>query len=690
MLHIALTIFLSALLLFQIQPIIAKYILPWYGGTATVWSVCLLFFQLALLAGYSYAHILYKFLSPARQALTHCIFVFAALLILPVTPNEELAFAKVNFPALNILLLLLSSVGIPFFLISATGPLFQYWFKFLFPSSSPYRLYALSNAGSLLGLLSYPFLVEPLLTLQMQTWLWSAGFTLYALLGSVCAWAVYRAPFSDDIKRRIQPVRSSAPGIKDKIIWIALAMSGSVLLLATTNQICLDIAVVPFLWVLPLSIYLLSFILCFNHNHWYKRAFWIPLFFISCLIGFYILILAANSSIFLQITIHTIILFSGCMICHGELTRNKPHPEYLTGFYLMLALGGALGGLFVSLIAPLIFNGYWELQVIWVIVMILTGVCLFRTPMKLRYWQNLSLQTGWITLCAVFALILFSHIVNIGQNIIVAKRNFYGVLRVLEITHPDLQHLRERRLLHGAIKHGSQIINDEKSRRMPTTYYGFDSGIGIAIHAHPDYHKTYNRFRIGIVGMGTGTIASLTSSNDFLKFYEINPEVITISQTYFTFLRDTATDWQVILGDARISLMDEYESGGSQEFDVLGVDAFSSDAIPVHLLTLEAFQLYWRHIKTNGILAVHISNRHLNLENVVRLAGQALNKHVIKIANEGDNRNLTDNSIWILLTNNDVFLRQPSVIETMHSIDETVNNPALWTDSYSNLFSVLK
>ena len=689
MLRFALTIFLSAFLLFQVQPIIARFILPWFGGTSAVWTVCLLFFQLVLLAGYSYAHALRMFLRPFHQAVLHLSLLVSALLLLPITPDSSLQPGLGADPFTSILLLLTVTVGIPYLLVSASGPLLQHWFKLNFPDSSPYRLYALSNVGSLLGLLTYPFLVEPLISLQAQTWFWSTGFVLLVISTASCAWPCLFQHKNGQLFDNTEVSISGAtrPKHSDRVLWILLSASASVLLLATTNQVCQDIASVPFLWLLPLSLYLLSFIICFDHSRWYDRRLWLPVLLVSIPCGIYVILLGSKTSIFFQICTYNVILFAACMVCHGELVRLKPHADRLTGFYLSIAFGGALGGIFVSIIAARLFNGYWELQLIWCTILVLFGICLFREQRIMQYWKNLLLQIAWGSVCGIVALVCLGHILNWDSEIVYKNRNFYGILRIKEYAPVSGDPLRDRVLMNGSIWHGNQIINNEKTRRWPTSYYGHNSGIGVAISHHPT-HNDDSGLHIGVVGMGVGTIAALAGENDTLRFYEINPLVIEVSQSYFSFLDDTAATWQAIAGDARVSMEKELANNQNQHFDVLAVDAFSGDAIPVHLLTLEAFELYKTHLKNDGILAIHISNRHLRLTPVVVSAAEHLGMQAIKIVNPDNYGAGVFESEWILLTNNKAFLDS----EAMKKIAVSQKMPKAdkpWTDDYSNLLSIV-
>lgn len=688
----AFTVFISAFLLFLVQPIIVKSILPWYGGTATVWVVCLLFFQITLLCGYLYAHLIRTLVTPKHQIIIHGCLILCACLFLPIIPDLNLRPLTVDNPVYDIWTLLIITLGVPFLLVSASGPLLQYWFSEVYPKTNSYRLYAVSNTGSLLALLIYPFVMEPMLSLYSQAWLWSSLFLIYIVVCGLCMHLFFK------IKGGAVPVdaqfeKFSKSPLTDRVLWVLLSASASVLLLASTNQICQDVASVPFLWILPLVLYLLSFIICFDKSKWYDRRVWTPLFFLSIAFGLYAILRGSILSIILQVVAYLTVLFTGCMVCHGEVVRIKPHQSQLTGFYLYIALGGALGGIFVTLIAPAIFKGYWELQLIWCVIFILYGYCLFRNNAIISYSRRIALQFCWVLFCGFLALVLIGQIDNWHKNVIAVERNFYGVLRVVEYKDAEEKEPQKRILFNGSIIHGNQLVNNATARLMPTTYYGKNSGVGLAILGHPK-HKIFlsneEQFRIAVIGMGAATISALANTDDFIRFYEINPQVVSFAKKYFTFLDDTSAQWEVKLGDARTSL--EFEDVGSDNpaFDVIAVDAFTGDSIPVHLLTIEAFELYWLHLNEDGILVVHTSNRHLRLESIVKLAAERLNKQVFIVANEGEGERATDDSTWVLMTNNEEFLRENKT-KVIDSIDKQESKSLnMWTDNYSNLFDVLQ
>ena len=704
-----LAIFLSAFLLFQVEPIIARYILPWFGGGPAIWTTCMLFFQLLLLVGYSYAHLLAINFSPKHQILVHLSLVVVSLLFLPITPSDSWKPVGDDNPMLVILLLLSVTIGGPFLLISASGPLLQHWFSRAHPTLSPYRLYALSNVGSLLGLLSYPFWVEPHLSLGTQTLLWSAGYVLYALMTTWGAIQLFRLPTKIISSANSTSPPAERPPFFNKLLMILLSACGSLVLLASTNQICRDVAVIPFLWVFPLSLYLLSFILCFDHPRWYHRGFWTPFLFVS--LSFVVFLLGHDYgeeelNLSLQIVLYSAALFGCCMVCHGELVRLKPPTTYLTSFYLMIALGGALGGLFVNLVAPVLFNGYWEFHAGLIATVVLLGICVFHSPdhcpsVTIRVLATV-LWMGWIGLLITF---LWAHIQEQQVSSILTQRNFYGVLRVYE-EDMDTPYA-SRSLYHGRISHGAQFLNPPLRSR-PRTYYGPDSGISWAIRHHPHQlhgqnlaeHDSPRPFNVGIIGLGVGTIAAFSRPGDSYRFYEIDPDVVEIATTHFTYLGEGQGKQQVILGDGRISLEREFRNHERQQFDVLAIDAFSSDAIPIHLLTKEAFALYWEHLNNEGILAVNISNRHLDLSPVVRVLARELGKEAVWIEDLGEDWDEENNDSerefpgtygndWVLVTSNHSFLHAPEVVDRIEPWPTNTPREILWTDDYSNLFEVI-
>ncbi len=765
----ALTIFTGAFLLFQVQPLIGKYILPWFGGGPGVWTTCMLFFQMLLLAGYAYAHVISRYLKARQQAGVHLVLLLGSLTLLPITPADSWKPVGGGNPTLQILTLLAATIGLPYFVLSATGPLMQQWFSQTNRGRSPYRLYALSNVGSLLALLTYPFYFETHFTRVMQARLWAWGLVVYVACCGSCAVKLWRASrtgdgsgFADERTTADDEVPLST---RSQLLWLLLPACASVLLLATTNKLCLDVAVFPFLWVAPLAIYLLSFIICFDSPRWYAR-FPFTLALIAAFTALsWALFKAADWSVARQITVYCSALFVCCMVCHGELYRLKPDPRHLTRYYLMIAAGGACGGLFVAVGAPLVFKDYYELHWgmllcallfvyvcatdgrvatpptaaaaaeqanarmspswrwlgctlpwfvfagldwllvrlmheakadsrhffiglrigMWALVVVMAAAWVARGKLKsFRYWR--ALTCVWLTL-GVFGLsaALWIQARDSGDDRVYQSRNFYGVLTVYEHSKSDpLAHYFL--LQHGRITHGLQFTDPAQSK-WPISYYGPESGIALGVGALPERPR-----RIGVVGLGTGTMAAHARPGDYLRIYEINPQVLEVATTHFSYLTNFASNsgkLDIVMGDARLSL----EKEPPQNFDLLVLDAFSSDAIPIHLLTREAFAVYGRHLNSNGIIAVHISNHYLDLEPiVVRLAGAWNYKLAAIDYDDTDNEGewWLYSSTWILLSQSQAVINSAPIRQAAYTIGTNSNNGPFWTDDFSSLFPILR
>jgi len=618
MIRFAIQIFLSAFLLFQVQPIVARFILPDFGGAANVWTICLVFFQVFLLVGYTYAYLLDRWLPPLKQALVHATLVFVTLIIfLPINLDSVNQTVDNQSPQLGIVLLLISSIAAPYVLVSSSGPLFQNWFRSRYPTHDTYRLYSLSNIGSLLGLLSYPFLIEPLLSLHQQSLLWSTGFMLYFIWTLACLYSLRHVSTSAiDEGETVEPIR-----VADAFIWVSMAGIATMLLLATTNKITMDVASVPFLWILPLTLYLLSFIICFDRPKWYVRKLWIPLLFVVSLVGLRALLLASHASIYFQVSAYLGMIFVGCMVCHGELYRLRPNAKKLTRYYLLISLGGAVGGVFVALVAPRIFNDYYELQLSWIALFVLAGVCIFANSQFRHRVVDLGAQVAWAICIACFGIFLFFEAFTGRTTVLEQVRGFYGVLKLnsheLPEDHPSGAN-RYLSLAHGMITHGTEYYKDDTPLLVPSSYYSADSGVGLAIESQSQ--ALTRGLDVGVVGMGVASISALCESCRSLAFYEIDPNVVALEKKWFSSLstvREKGVETNVFVGDGRKLLQAQWESTQQPQFDVLAIDAFSGDSVPVHLLTRESFLLYFQQMRENGVLAVHVSNRHLDLVPVV-------------------------------------------------------------------------
>jgi spermidine synthase len=672
----ALCIFLSAFLLFQVQPMIGKFILPWFGGTPAVWSTALLFFQALLTGGYAYAYWLVR---RAKQGWIHLALLGMTLALLsalglawssPVTPSADMRPAGAGFPVFHIFFLLLVSVGLPYFVLAANGPLMQAWFSRAFPERSYARLYALSNVGSLLGLLAYPILIEPVLTLRQQGWAWAIGFVLFALVAGALA---FRAR-SD--RGEPHEAADGKPSPSLRALWIILSGTASLFLLSVTNQISQEVAVIPFLWVLPLTVYLLSFILTFSDVGLYDRRIYALLFALASLAALWALWQTAALNVLLQIAVYTIFLFLACMICHGELYRLRPHARHLTGFYLMVSIGGAAGGLFVNLVAPFIFSGYWEFYLAG-----LTTIVLLIFTLLPRFSARPEAVVRAVGVSFLLGLLLFSAGLNSNQSALFAERNFYGVVRVRSMDDGVYS------MIHGATVHGLQFTDD---RSRPTTYYTEESGIGLLLLNHP---RRGQGLRVGVLGLGVGTLAAYAEPGDTYRFYEINPVVIRLAEGeggYFTFLAESRAEAPVVPGDARISLEQELTGGNPQQFDVLALDTFSSDSIPVHLVTKEAFALYLEHLAPGGVIAAHISNRHLDLQPVLWRLAREYALEIVQVNRFASLAKGEYPSQWVLLTRDPALLDSLQLGSRAQGFDGYSTPVRLWTDDFSNLFQLLK
>ncbi|HEY2845365.1 MAG TPA: fused MFS/spermidine synthase, partial [Bryobacteraceae bacterium] len=619
----AATIFLSAFLLFQVQPMIAKFILPWFGGSAAVWSAALLFFQLLLLAGYLYAHCLIRYVKPKRQVVVHCTLLAISLITLPIIPKDYWKPVGGTDPLWGILLLLGATVGLPYTLLSATSPLLQAWYLRARSGVIPYRLFALSNFGSMLALLSYPFLVEPNIALRLQAKLWSVGFAAFAV---ACGFAAWKSRNGTDALQTAAQEEAKPPRFSTILLWIGLAACASTLLLATTSHLTQNVAPIPLLWIAPLSIYLLSFILAFESDKIYQPWLFLPLGLVSLGVFTYGMSEYENNTDVIKRLIPMLCgaLFIACMVCHGELARRKPHPRYLTLFFLMVSLGGAIGGLFVALLAPHIFPNYWEMPIAITGLGVLIAIVLSYDDDGAP--RPLAIRAALLIVALSFGVYLARLERRSNQDYILSARNFYGVLRVRD-DPPDDNARGVRVLIHGTINHGTQLLGPGGGR-IPTSYFGETSGISRAIRAK----GAKGPIRIGILGLGAGVTATLARAGDTLHYYEINPLVFQIAQTKFDFWKACPADKQLYFGDGRLTLEGMKES---ENLDFLAMDAFTSDAVPMHLLTHEAYLTYQRHMKPDGVLAINISNRYLDLEPIIAQAAKEMGWTGMLVYDEG-------------------------------------------------------
>ena len=705
---LGITILLSAFLLFQVQPIISKFILPWFGGGPGVWTTCMVFFQVVLFAGYAYAHLLTK-LPHRTQGLVHGIIVLAALVALPIAPAETWKPTGEENPVTRILLLLSCTVGLPYFVLATTSPLVQVWHLRQTGGGNPWRLYALSNFGSLAALLTYPFVVEPRSDVIQQTWGWSAAFLVLAALLLLHAWRdrhlsmmLPEVPADDAATAEEKPIRWY-----HRPLWLLLPALASVMLLAATSHVCQDVAVIPFLWVVPLSLYLISFIITFDHERWYVPFLWaLPAVIILAITAALTrlpetidlrseltwLPEALRQALPPKLTIDLkpnylyelgwafAAMFFGVMLCHGELTRLKPSTRHLTQFYLIMSAGGALGGLCVSLLCPRIFTLYWEWPIALTATFVLASIVLIRSV-----WKRVPVAAAIPTILLLIAPLIVPGAWLIKRYAFLTDkteenvRNFYGTISVERIddTESDSYSLL---LYHGTITHGIQNFGDAWSKE-PSSYYGKHTGIGIALSTL----TTKPGAKVGIIGMGTATVTQYAKAGDTYRIYEINPEIVRIAHKHFTYLSEMqqrGARLEEVVGDGRLAL----EREPPQKFDVLLLDAFSGDSVPVHLLTKEALGIYEKHMNEGGIIVFNITNRYLRLKQVLEKVGQSRgwSSGFVSTDEEGDHYSTE----YLLLSKNKTFLDAlPKPDPDAEPYPEI--HPPLWTDNQHNLFQIL-
>jgi hypothetical protein len=677
-----LAIALSAFLLFLVQPIIAKQILPWFGGSASVWNTCLFFFQFLLLLGYVYAHALTRWATVGQQAFIHVGLLALSLVSLPVIPSPAWKSGE-GEPALRILLLLSTTLGLPYFLLATTSPLLQAWYFRL--RATPYRLFALSNAASLAGLSTYPFILEPNLTTTTQATLWSAGFVVF---GIICA-VVAILSAGESTKRPTSIATKSTdnaapPTTAERISWMILAGLGSLALVSVTSFVARNIVSMPLIWVVPLAIYLMTFIMAFGRGRYQGWPIAGPaLIFGLVMAGSYQY--EAWISLEWSLPVFMAGLFCICLYCHGELAASKPDPIYLTTFYILVALGGALGSLAGSVLAPLVLNGDFEMLIT------LTAIAaMFAWQRRHDVMISRALALGLAVVTMAISVGKISYEIHRSR---ILTRNFYSALRIVDVGSPPNAW---RRMEHGGIEHGSQYLDLER-RREPISYYGRSSGVALAL-ARQRQLSPSGHLAVGIVGLGAGAIAAYGESGDRFRFYEINPQVLTLAHTEFTYLSDSQANVSVALGDARLVL----EREAPQAYDALIVDAFSGDAIPIHLLTREAVQVYRNHLTPSGVLLFHISNRFVDLQPALaRLAvEEGLDARYVYDDPDGDTGDDSENgaeeedtplsvSTWVLMAADKSWMSAPGLLDRAEALEPPQPGPA-WTDDFNNILSAIR
>lgn len=690
----------GAALVFQIQPIAGKFVLPLFGGGAAVWTTCMFFFQAMLLAGYAYAHWLTTTLTPGNQAALHGALLLLSAMLLPVGFPVDGPEPGAGDPNVLIWLALLSTIGFPFVMLSATAPLMQRWASITRPARSPYGLYALSNAGALLALLTYPVLVEPNLSLEGQGFAWSGGYLLFlvaSLAGCRLLWR--RNETAAPPSAAMHDTGPSRPWTAmDAILTVILSACGVVMLLAVTNQITANVAPIPFLWIAPLIVYLLTFVICYGSARWYDRPVWGALFAVSVCLLTMLEFFSVSASIWMVISAYLLVLMCACMVCHGELYKLRSSPENLARYYLLIAVGGALGGAFVSVIAPTVFDRYWEAMIGAYLIYLVFGVGIFRDARRKRrdqdrvrkgtrqarfdWWAMRLFAVGWTVGVFSYPAIVLLVASYLPRYDIVSSRNFYGVLKVRDVTDADPP---QRRLVDGTTIHGIQSLESTR-RSVPLSYYGRRSGIGWVLERLAGADA---RLEIGVVGLGVGTLAAYGRHGDVFRFYELNPAVIDLARERFSFLGDSRAAIEVVTGDGRISLERELREEGGRSYDLLVIDAFTSDAIPVHLLTKEALEVYGAHLRPGGVLAVHVTNSYLDLVPVVGDVAAALGRHAVNLQSVASDDG-TFNADWVIVTEHPDF--GPEETPEWLTAMRLPARPAerVWTDDYSDLLGTIR
>jgi SAM-dependent methyltransferase len=669
----AATIFLSAFLLFMVQPIIAKQILPWFGGSSAVWTTALVFFQSTLLAGYAYADLTQR-LGVRRQTLLHVGLLLLSLLSLPILASPEWKPQGDEAPIVRILLLLVATIGLPYFLLSTTTPLLQAWYWRRFRAAVPYRLFALSNFASLLALLGFPVIFEPWLSLPQLGLAWSVMYGAFVATCAATAWISLRATAEGDLRELPQSATTSsvsavAPALSMQLRWLLLAAMGSVMLLAVTNHVTQNVASVPFLWVLPLSLYLLTFVLAFDHPRWYRQ----PVYVVAMALAVPAMAwLIPSLDLKLAASVFFAGLFIACMFCHGELARMRPDPRYLTRFYLMISIGGALGAVLVAIVAPLVLRGYFEVNIALVLLALLV-------LLQLSGWKRL-IGVAVVGATAYFAL---TGAYEYSKGLRVMERDFYGVVRTRDRQDP----VPYRAMLHGGIIHGGQLLGDD-FRNTPSDYFGPGSGYGRLFAALNEIEPAPRR--VGIVGLGAGVVASYGRPGDTFTFYEISPRVVEVARSEFTFLRDTAAKTDVVLGDGRLSL----EREAPRRYDVLGIDAFAGDSIPMHLVTREAMALYVRHLAPDGVIVFQATNRYIDLLPVVKRLASEVGMEAVLVSDVPAGSD-TGPDYWLSSTDQILVTRNRRLLESdaLRYVATPIadrSDLATFTDAHHNLFRILK
>jgi MFS family permease len=686
------SVFISAFLVFQIQPIISKIILPLFGGGASVWTTCMLFFQFFLLIGYLYAYVLTKILRVKSQLVVHLVFLLLSLFLLPNNIADIQNIPIGGSPTWAVLKVLFFGLGFPYLILSANTPLLQHWFTSETDGTHPYRLYAISNIGSFLALISYPVVIEPFMTLDSQIKLWSSIYWLFVILVGWIFFIVVKQNKNHAVCIIEQPANPKV-GYFRFALWFMLSALGVILLVSTTNALTQNVPPVPFLWLAPLAIYLLTYVLAFSHLSIYVRNLWLPCFMLLSFVALLIYFIGGQFDIMTQLLIYLSILFCGCMICHGELNALKPQQGNTTLFYLVLSAGGVSGSFLVSFVAKNLFDDFLEFPLATFSVLLLATASIWWNKKDVISKNIVNqadviankklsmLALGSVVVSGVWLLAFVSLSKQYQQYDIVKARNFYGILTVKDITQGQVN---ERRLVDGTTSHGSQSLPFSK-KAVPTSYYRPGTGVQMVIEELSG--NSDSELQVGIIGLGVGALAAYSQKGDRYTFYELNPLVSDFANKYFSYLENAKAELVIKLGDARVTLQNELDLGQKNTFDLLIIDAFSGDLIPTHLMTQEAFLLYQRHISTQGVIALHISNRHLSLLPVILQHSENLNIQLMLFDTPGEGTE--HDTQWVVLTNNSQLTQSATLIYEQTVINTDIQK-VLWTDDYSSLLPILK
>lgn len=731
----ALTLFSSASLMFILQPMFGKALLPLLGGSASVWNTCMVFYQSVLFLGYLYAHLISTRLGYRTHLVIHASILIISLYFIPVSIPEGSSPPATGNPSVWLLTTLLFSIGLPFFILSTNSPLLQKWFSKIghHTSSDPYYLSIASNSGSLIALLSYPFLLEPTIGISQQQRFWSTGFLLLTVLIILCMMLLKQQHFQADGQRKATAPLPliQKPSLKVQFEWLLLAFVPSSLLLGTTNFISIDIATVPLLWVIPLALYLFSFILVFSRYGYaiHKKMFlaqpWIIISFLM-----YYFSNQKLASFTLELSLHLMVFFISIMVCHGELAKKRPTTDYLTQYYLIMSFGGMLGGIFNSFVAPLLFSSIYEYPLMIVFALLLNPI---HKRIRLYLKANLSkiifamyllafgvilsinvdqFDETFLIACAVIATIaatyfyfkkatlylpLFGLLVvscatpekQQGNQLLHQSRNFYGVLSVKEMTDFKLGNHNEtiHEIYSGTTKHGLQLFTNLDTQCTPNGYYSPQGPLGAIFTSYNDINDDWS---VGVIGLGAGEMAGYSKSNQDWTFFELNPAVVDLAKNteYFTYLTKCIQNYGIEIGDARITLERQ-----TRRYNMLVVDAFTSDSIPTHLLTQEALELYFSRLEPNGLLVFHISNRYLELKKVLADHAERLGLSMrVQEFRPEQLEPLAYRSDWAILTKNAMALKPLLANDSHHDWQAPLHyaDARSWTDDFTSIMNVWK